>query len=153
MVISLSSVTLVMLLGQARITYSMSQDGLLPPALGKTHPKYKTPFFTSVLVSIVAMVIAGLFPVGILGQMTVLGALLAFAIVCLGVLVLRRTQPKLHRPFKCPLVPFVPIVGVLSCVIQMFVLQPVTWLQLIGWMIVGYIIYFRYSAKHSLVRN
>ena len=152
-VISLSSVTLVMMLGQARITYSMSQDGLLPPILGKTHPKYKTPFFTSILITILAMVIAGLFPVGILGQMTVLGALLAFAIVCLGVLILRRTQPKLHRPFKCPWVPFVPVVGVLSCVIQMFVLQPVTWLQLIAWMILGYVVYFCYSSKHSLVRK
>lgn len=152
-VVSLGSVILVMLLGQSRISYSMANDGLLPRVFGTTHPKFKTPFFTSIFITIFAAIIAGLFPVGILGQMTVIGALLAFAIVCLGVLVLRRTQPKLHRPFKTPFVPLIPALGVLVCVAQILALEPVTWLQLIGWMVIGYVIYFCYGAKHSVVRH
>jgi APA family basic amino acid/polyamine antiporter len=152
-VISLSSVVLVMLLAQARVVYVMAADRLLPHSLGKIHPRLQTPFLASLLVTVTAMLISGLFPVGILGQMSVLGGLLAFAIVCLGVLVLRKAQPKLHRPFRCPCVPLVPMVGLIACVVQMFVLQPITWLQLIAWLIVGYIIYFCYSAKQSPVRN
>ncbi len=149
----LSSVVLVMLLGQARILYTMSQDGLLPNVFGKVHPKFKTPFFTSVLISLIALVVAGLFPVEILGQLVSMGTLLAFAIVCLGVLILRRTQPKLHRPFKTPLVPLIPVLGVLSCLAQMTFLPGVTWVQLIGWMVIGLVIYFSFGAKHSVVRN
>ncbi len=152
-VLGLSSVVLVMLLGQARIFYTMALDGLLPKVFGKTHPKFKTPFFTSVLISVIAMVIAGIFPVGILGQITSMGALLAFAIVCLGVLVLRRTQPNLHRPFKTPLVPWIPLLGVVTCVMLMVALPLVTWIQLIIWMIIGYAVYFSFGAKNSLVRR
>jgi basic amino acid/polyamine antiporter, APA family len=149
----LSSVILVMLLGQARIFYTMAHDGLLPKIFGKTHPRFKTPFFTSILISLIGMVIAGIFPVEILGQLVSMGTLLAFAIVCLGILVLRRTQPKLHRPFRTPWVPLVPALGVLTCVAQMAVLPIVTWVQLIGWMILGVVIYFSFGAKHSFVRN
>jgi len=149
----LSSVVLVMLLGQSRILFTMSQDGLLPKAFGKVHPKFKTPFFTSILISFIAMIIAGIFPVEILGQLVSMGTLLAFAIVCLGVLILRRTQPKLHRPFRTPLVPLIPALGVLTCVAQMIVLPGVTWMQLVGWMVIGFIIYFSFGAKHSVVRN
>ncbi len=152
-VLSLSSVVLVMLLGQARIFYTMSLDGLLPKIFGKTHPKFKTPFFTSVLITLVAMVFAGFFPLAILGEITVMGALLAFAIVCLGVLVLRRTQPDLHRPFRTPWVPVIPILGMATCVLQMICLPGVTWMQLVGWMILGYVVYFTYGAKHSLARH
>lgn len=152
-IVGLSSVVLVMLMGQTRIFYTMALDGLLPKIFGKTHPKFKTPFFTSIVFTLVAMVIAGLFPVGILGETTSMGALLAFAIVCLGVLVLRHKQPTLHRPFKTPFVPLVPVLGCLSCVLLMASLQGVTWIQLIVWMAVGYVVYFKFSAKHSLVRN
>lgn len=149
----LSSVVLVMLLGQARIFYTMSQDGLLPPVFGKIHPKFRTPFFTTIIISIVGAVIAGLFPVGILGQITSMGALLAFAIVCFGVLVLRHTQPLLHRPFKTPFVPWIPLLGTLSCIAQMFFLQGTTWVQFIIWMIIGCSIYFWYGQEHSKLRR
>lgn len=149
----LSSVVLVMLLGQARVFYAMSQDGLLPPLFGKVHPKFQTPFFNTILITLCAMVIAGLFPVGILGQITTMGALLAFAIVCFGVLILRHTQPLLHRPFKTPLVPWIPLLGTLSCVVQMVFLQGTTWVQFIIWMLIGISIYFWYGQHHSKIRN
>src|SRR5262249_36800931 len=116
---SLSSGVLVMLLGQSRIFYTMSMDGLLPKIFGKTHPKYKTPFFTSIFISAVAMVLGGLFPLGILAQITNMGALLAFVIVCFGILILRKTQPNLHRPFRTPFVPLVPLLGIGTCLLQM----------------------------------
>ncbi|MBS3903994.1 MAG: amino acid permease [Simkania sp.] len=152
-IIGLCSVILVMMLGQTRIFYTMAQDGLLPKVFGKTHPKFKTPMFTSILITMVAIVITGLFPVGILGQVTNMGALLAFMIVCLGIWVLRRKQPHLHRPFKTPWVPFIPIIGALSCLVLMLALAWVTWVQLILWMAIGYMVYFLYGVKHSLVRN
>jgi APA family basic amino acid/polyamine antiporter len=148
----LTTVILVMLLGQARIFYSMAQDGLLPSIFGKVHSKFRTPFFTTILISIVALFITGFFPVGILGQITSMGALLAFAIVCFGVLVLRYTQPLLHRPFKTPFVPWVPLAGTLACIMQMVYLERITWIQLVFWMILGVIIYFSYGQKHSKVR-
>lgn len=151
--VSLTSVILVMLLGQARIFFTMSMDGLLPPIFSSVHKKYKTPFFSSVLTSIVAMVITGLFPVDILAQITVMGALLAFAIVCLGVLILRYTQPDLHRPFKTPFVPYVPVLGVITCVLQMVLMPKVTWEQLIAWLVLGFIIYFSYGIRHSTLRK
>jgi len=148
----LTSVVLVMLLGQARIFYTMAHDGLLPKHFGRINQKTRTPLFTSVVVVLVAMIVAGLFPVGILGQITVMGALLAFAIVFFGVLVLRYKQPTLHRPFKTPFVPWVPLAGTVACIIQMVALPGVTWYQLIGWMFIGCLVYFKYSAKHSKVR-
>jgi APA family basic amino acid/polyamine antiporter len=98
------------------------------------------------------MILAGIFPVGILGQLTSMGALLAFAIVCFGILVLRYTQPTLHRPFKTPFVPWIPLAGTLACVAQMILLPGVTWFQLIIWMVIGCAIYFGYGIKHSRVR-
>jgi basic amino acid/polyamine antiporter, APA family len=148
----LTSVVLVMLLGQSRIFYSMAQDGLLPPAFGKVHPKFRTPFFSTALITIVGMVVAGIFPVGILGQLVSIGTLLAFAIVCFGILVLRYTQPLLHRPFKTPFVPWVPLLGTLTCIIQMAVLPAVTWVQFVAWMLFGCGVYFLYGQKHSKIR-
>jgi basic amino acid/polyamine antiporter, APA family len=150
---SLSSGVLVMLLGQSRIFYTMSMDGLLPKIFGKTHAKYKTPFFTSIFISVIAMVLGGLFPLGILAQITNMGALLAFVIVCFGILILRKTQPNLHRPFRTPFVPLVPLLGIGTCLLQMIAMPGVTWVQLVGWMIFGYIIYFSYGKKHSLLRK
>ncbi len=150
---SLSSGVLVMLLGQARIFYTMSHDGLLPKVFGKTHKKYKTPFFTSIFISVVAMIVAGLFPLNLLAQITTMGALLAFLIVCFGILVLRRTQPNLHRPFKTPFVPWIPLLGMLTCLLQMIAMPGITWMQLVGWMIIGYIIYFAYGIKNSALRT
>lgn len=150
---ALSSVVLVMLLGQTRIFYTMAHDGLLPKMFGKIHHRLRTPFLTSVAVTLICMVIAGLFPVGILGQLVSMGTLFIFAIVCFGILVLRYKQPLLHRPFKTPFVPFVPLLGTLSCLLLMFGLPSVTWGQMIGWLILGCFVYNAYGKKHSKVRN
>lgn len=148
----LTSVVLVMVLGQSRIFATMSKDGLLPKPFAKISKRFQTPFFSTVLVTLVCMVFAGFFPVAILGQLTCMGALLAFAIVCFGILVLRYKQPTLHRPFKTPFVPWIPLAGTIVCVIQMFALPGVTWMQFIIWMFIGGLIYFGYSVKHSKAR-
>lgn len=149
----LSSVILVMLMGQPRIFYSMSKDGLLPPSFSKVHPKYKTPHITTILTGAVAMIVAGLFPIGLLGELVSIGTLLAFVIVCGGVLVLRYKQPGLKRPFKTPLFPLVPILGALSSLGLMYFLPIDTWIRLIVWMGLGIAIYYGYSRHHSKVNN
>ena len=147
-----TSVILVMILGQSRVFYTMAQDGLLPKPFGKIHNQFRTPFFTTLMVTLVCMLFSGIFPVGILGQLTSMGALLAFAIVCFGILVLRYKQPTLHRPFKTPFVPWVPLAGTLACIIQMIAMPGVTWIQLIVWMSIGCWIYFAYGSRHSKAR-
>jgi APA family basic amino acid/polyamine antiporter len=117
------------------------------------HPKFKTPYITTILTGMVAMVVAGLFPIDILGALVSIGTLLAFAIVCLGILVLRHTQPELSRPFKTPFVPWVPILGTLFSFAQMIALPIETWLRLLIWMAAGPVIYFLYSRRHSKVRS
>jgi APA family basic amino acid/polyamine antiporter len=144
---------MVMLLGQSRIFYTMAHDGLLPAKLGKINDKHHNPLFTTILITILGMAIAGIFPVSILGQLVVMATLMAFAIVCFGVLVLRYKQPNLHRPFKTPFVPWVPLAGTVACIAQMCALPLVTWVQLIGWTVIGCIIYFNYSIKHSKARQ
>ena len=148
----LTSVVLIMLLGQARIFYTMSKDGLMPKPFSTISKQFQTPFFSTVVVALVCLVLAGIFPVGILGQSTVMGALLSFAIVCFGILVLRYKQPTLHRPFKTPFVPWIPLAGTIACIIQMILLPGVTWVQFVIWMAIGCIIYFNYSVKHSKAR-
>lgn len=145
----LSSVILVMLMGQPRIFYTMSRDGLLPPVFGRVHPRFKTPHIASIITGAAAAIIAGLFPIGILGELVSIGTLLAFTIVCLGVLVLRYNHPSIHRPFKTPFMPFVPILGAGFAVFQMASLPFDTWLRLIIWMAIGLLIYFTYSFKNS----
>ena len=149
----LSSVILVMLMGQPRIFFSMSKDGLLPPVFSKVHPKFKTPYISTIITGVVAMVIAGSLPISILGELVSIGTLLAFIIVCISVLVLRKSKPDIHRPFKTPWVPVVPILGALICFIQMVALPFDTWLRLIIWMIIGFAIYFFYGRFHSKVRQ
>jgi len=148
-VAGLSSVILVMLLGQPRIFYTMARDGLLPPAFGRVHPRFRTPWLASVVTGGIAMVVAGLFPIGLLGELVSIGTLLAFVIVCAGVLVLRYTDPDLPRPFRVPLVPFVPLLGVLSCGYLMYGLPVDTWARLFVWMALGIAIYFLYGRRHS----
>jgi APA family basic amino acid/polyamine antiporter len=145
----LSSVILVMLMGQPRIFYSMSRDGLLPASFSRVHKKYKTPYITTIITGAVAMVVAGLFPIGLLGELVSIGTLLAFVIVCGGILVLRYKKPELERPFKTPLFPIVPILGILSSLSLMYFLPGDTWIRLIVWMVIGIVIYFGYSKKHS----
>jgi APA family basic amino acid/polyamine antiporter len=145
----LASVILVMLMGQPRIFYSMSRDGLLPKVFGKVHPKFQTPWVSTVITGLVAMFVAGLFPIGLLGELVSIGTLLAFVIVCAGIIILRRTQPDLPRPFKTPLVPLVPILGILICGYMMYGLPTDTWLRLIIWMALGLAIYFLYGRHHS----
>lgn len=149
----LSSVVLVMLMAQPRIFYSMAKDGLLPAAFAKVHPKYKTPYVTTILTGCVSALVAGLFPIGLLGELVSIGTLLAFVIVCIGIIVMRKTKPDAVRPFKTPWVPLVPILGALICLAQMAGLPGDTWLRLIIWMAIGFIIYFAYSVKHSKLNN
>jgi basic amino acid/polyamine antiporter, APA family len=149
----LSSVILVMLLGQPRIFYSMSKDGLLPPVFSKVHPRFKTPYVSTIITGTVAMIIAGILPISILGELVSIGTLLAFIIVCLSVLVLRKSKPNIERPFKTPWVPVVPILGAAFCVIMMMSLPVDTWLRLIIWMAIGFAIYFFYGVKHSKLRQ
>jgi basic amino acid/polyamine antiporter, APA family len=149
----LSSVILVMLMGQPRIFYAMSRDGLLPKSFGRVHPRFKTPHITTMVTGAFAMVISGLLPIGILGELVSIGTLLAFVLVCAGILVLRYKRPELHRPFKTPLFPVVPILGVLSALGVMATLPRDTWYRLIGWMSIGILIYFVYGRLHSKVRN
>ncbi len=145
----LSSVILVMLMGQPRIFYTMAKDGLLPPVFSAVHPKFKTPWLATIMTGAVAMLCAGLLPIGLLGELVSIGTLLAFAIVCGGVLVLRYTDPDIPRPFRTPLVPLVPLLGVGSCLYLMQALPIDTWARLIVWMAIGIAIYFGYGRKHS----
>jgi basic amino acid/polyamine antiporter, APA family len=145
----LASVVLVMLMGQPRVFYSMARDGLLPAVFGKVHPRFKTPYVTTILTGIVAAFFAGIFPIDLLGELVSIGTLLAFVIVCAGVIVLRYRQPNLARPFRTPLVPLVPILGILICGYMMYSLPGATWERLIIWMVIGLVVYFTYSRSHS----
>jgi APA family basic amino acid/polyamine antiporter len=149
----LASVVLVMLMGQPRIFYAMSRDGLLPPMFGKVHPRYQTPYVATIITGVVAAAIAGTFPIGLLGELVSIGTLLAFVIVCGGIIVLRRNRPELPRPFRTPLVPLVPILGIVVCMGMMAFLPLDTWLRLAVWMALGLAIYFFYGRHHSKVRH
>ena len=149
----LSSVILVMMLGQSRIYYAISKDGLLPKVFSKVHDKHGIPHKATIFASIITGFFAGLFPLHVLSELVSIGTLMAFTIVCLCILILRKTQPDLKRPFKTPFVPFVPILGAAICILQMISLPWNTWLRLIGWTAIGMIIYFTYGLKHSKLND
>jgi len=149
----LSSVVLVLLLGQSRVFFTMASDGLLWKSFAKTHSKFKTPHITTIVTGCFAAFFAGLFPIGLLGEMVSIGTLLAFVIVSVGIVLLRKAEPNAIRGFKTPWVPFVPILGALVCFAQMAALPRDTWVRLIVWMLIGFVIYFTYGRKHSHARQ
>ncbi len=149
----LASVMLVMMLGQSRVLYTMSHDGLLWPWVGKLHPRFCTPWITSIVVGIFAATLAALFPITLLGELVSLGTLLAFTIVSLGVWVMRVRHPEMKRPFRTPLVPIVPICGMIVSVALMVSLDRPAWIGFGSWLVFGLFIYFGYSRKHSKVRR
>ena len=149
----LTSVILVMILAQARIFLTMSQHGLLPPSFGKVHPTYRTPHVATAVTGVFAMIAAGLLPISVLSEMVSIGTLIAFIVVCIGVLVLRYTRPELPRPFRVKGIWAVSILGVIFCGVMAATLDKATWWRLIVWTIIGVVIYFGYSAPRSKLRN
>lgn len=144
-----SSVILVMLLGQSRVFYSMSHDGLLPKVFSDIHPKYRTPYKSNLLFMVFVGLFAAFVPGKVVGEMTSIGTLLAFIMVSIGVIIMRKRMPNAPRAFRTPLVPFVPIMGVVVCGVMMLALPWDTWLRLVLWLGIGMVVYFRYSVKHS----
>lgn len=152
-IFGLGTVMLVMLLGQSRVFYSMAHDGLLPKWAGVVHKKFRTPYISTALVGVFVAFFAALLPIDILGELVSIGTLLAFVIVCAGILMLRRSRPDLPRPFKTPWVPVIPILGILISLLLMASLPGDTWLRLIIWLVIGIAIYFGYSRRHSVVQK
>jgi APA family basic amino acid/polyamine antiporter len=148
-----TSVILVMLLGQSRVFFSMSRDGLLPKLFSELHPKFRTPWRSNLLFMVFVSLFAALAPIQIVGEMTSIGTLFAFVLVCIGIMVMRKSHPNLPRPFRTPLVPLVPILGILFNLALMFGLGKENWLRLGIWMALGLLIYFGYSRRHSLLHG
>jgi len=149
----LSSVMVVMMMAQPRIFYSMAKDGLLPPFAKRIHPRFRTPHITSIITGVGVSLASGFTPIGILGEMVSIGTLLAFVIVSIGIIFLRYQRPDLDRPFKVPLVPFVPALSALVSLGLMAGLPGATWLRLIIWMAIGIVFYFAYGFTHSELRR
>jgi hypothetical protein len=150
-VLGLSSTMVVMTMGQPRVFYSMSKDGLLPAWAAKIHPKYQTPHITTAITGTIVAILAGFVPISLLGELVSIGTLFAFVIVGTGIIILRSSNPALNRPFKVPLSPFIPIATVVSAAYLMNSLPLDTWIRLIDWMAIGLVIYFWYSYNHSKV--
>jgi APA family basic amino acid/polyamine antiporter len=149
----LTSVILVLMLAQARIFLSMARHGLLPPAFGKVHPRYRTPHVATVVTGVTAAVVGGLLPVDVLGELVSIGTLIAFVVVCISVMVLRKTRPDLPRPFRVQAIYIVAPLGIAMCSLMIGFLPESTWVRLIVWTAIGVVFYFAYSYKHSRLRN
>jgi APA family basic amino acid/polyamine antiporter len=148
----ITSVLLVMMLSQPRVLLAMARDGLLPESIfAAVHEKFRTPYKSTIVTGIFVSVMAGFLPLRILAELTNIGTLLAFVIVCSSVLIMRYKHPEAERPFRAPFVPLVPILGILSCLLLMFSLPPENWWRLIIWLAVGFVIYFSYSRRHSVL--
>jgi len=151
-IIGITSVVLVTMLSQARILLAMARDGLLPPGFfGAVHAKFRTPWKSTILTGIFVALLSSLLPLRILADLVNIGTLLAFVIVCSAVLIMRRTHPDANRPFRAPLVPLTPVLGILTCVLLMFSLPAENWLRLGGWLVLGFVIYFGYGRRHSVM--
>ena len=148
-----ASVILVMLMGQSRVFFSMSKDGLLPPVFHSIHPKFRTPAKSNLLFMLFVSLFAAFVPARVVGEMTSIGTLFAFILVCIGIWVLRVKQPNLERAFRTPLVPLVPILGVATCMFMMVFLPLDTWIRLIVWMLIGFDVYLFYGLRHSMLSD
>jgi APA family basic amino acid/polyamine antiporter len=145
----LTTVILALLFGQTRVFYSMAHDRLLPPVFARLHKRYGTPAISQMVVGVLVAIAAGLFPIDILGEMVSIGTLSAFALVCGAVLYLRRKSPDLHRPFRAPGIPVVPIIGIFSCLALMAALPIETWIRLFVWMAAGLAFYYFYGSLRT----
>ncbi|GBQ72499.1 amino acid transporter [Ameyamaea chiangmaiensis NBRC 103196] len=148
-----TSVMLVLLLGQSRVFYAMSRDGLLPPVFSRVHPRLRTPWLTNLFFMALTSVLCAFLPISELGHMTSIGTLLAFVMVCGGTMILRRTAPEMERRFRVPGGPIIPILGIVSCGVMMVSLDGLTWLRLIVWLAIGLAIYAGYGRRHSVLRH
>jgi APA family basic amino acid/polyamine antiporter len=148
-----SSVILVMLMGQSRVFFSMSNDGLVPGVFSQLHPKFKTPWKSNLMFFVFVGLIAAFIPASVISDMTVIGTLFAFVLVCVGIIVLRKTDPAIPRPFRTPWVPVIPVLGILVCTGLIYTLGPANWLRLIIWLIIGIFIYIGYGIKHSKLQE
>lgn len=150
----ITSVLLVLMLSQPRVWLAMARDGLVPPSFfSAVHPRFRTPWKSTILTGVFVALLGGFLPLRVLAELVNIGTLLAFVIVCGAVLVLRKTHPNMHRPFRCPLVPAVPIMGILLCLLLMFSLPPENWVRLGVWLVIGLVIYFSYSRHHSVMHD
>ncbi|MDP9224057.1 MAG: amino acid permease, partial [Actinomycetota bacterium] len=145
----LFSTMLVTLLGQTRVFFSMSRDGLLPALFQRVHPSFRTPYVSTALTGFLVAIAAGVLPIGVLSVLVSMGTLLAFVLVCIGILVLRRTSPDLARPFRAPGLPWVPLLGAGFCIVQMAALPGQTWVRLVIWLVIGLSIYFGYGRRRA----
>ncbi len=144
-----TSVILVLLLGQSRIFYSIAQDRLLPHQFSDIHPKYRTPIKSHLILLVFISLFCGFAPIELVGELTSIGTLLAFILVCASVLILRKTHPEFARPFRTPYSPYVPLIGIFLCLVMMVSLGVDTWLRLLAWSIVGLLVYFCYGRGNS----
>ncbi len=148
-----TSVMLVMLMGQSRVFYTMSNDGLLPKMFSTLHPKFSTPYKCNLFFAVFVSIFSGFVPIKVVGELVSMGTLFAFVLVCIGVLIMRKTRPDIKRPFRTPFVPLVPILGVITCGLLMAALPGLTWLNMLAWMAIGIVIYFSYGIKNSKLQK